>query len=40
MISPKFGSSQELWAYVGAIVAVFFGFIWNFVGYKLIVFKD
>lgn len=40
VITPQFGLSQELWAYVGAITAVFFGFIWNFVGYKLIVFKD
>lgn len=40
VIFPQFGLSQEAWAYVGAIIAVFFGFIWNFVGYKLIVFKD
>lgn len=40
VITPQFGLSQEVWAYVGAIIAVFFGFIWNFVGYKLIVFKD
>ena len=40
IIGSSFGISQKLWAYVGAITAVFFGFIWNFAGYKFIVFKD
>ena len=39
-LGPQFGISEKVWAYVGAIAAVFFGFIWNFTGYKLIVFKD
>ncbi|MBU0546669.1 GtrA family protein [Patescibacteria group bacterium] len=38
-LGPMFGITAKLWAYVGAIAAVFLGFIWNFVGYKFIVFK-
>jgi hypothetical protein len=34
-----FGISARLWAYVGALAAVCFGFIWNFTGYKFFVFK-
>jgi len=40
IVGPMFGISPKLWAYVGAIAAVFLGFIWNFAGYKLIVFKQ
>jgi len=39
MIGPQFGAPPALWANVGALVAVFFGFAWNFLGYKFIVFK-
>ncbi len=39
-LGPQFGISEKVWAYFGAIAAVFFGFIWNFTGYKFIVFKD
>lgn len=39
ILGPQFGISEKLWAYVGAIAAVFFGFVWNFLGYKFIVFK-
>jgi putative flippase GtrA len=39
LIGPKFGLSKELWANVGAIIAAFSGMTWNFLGYKLIVFK-
>jgi len=38
-IGPQFGISKEVWAYVGAMAAVFCGFLWNFSGYKFIVFK-
>ena len=38
-LGPMFGISAQLWAYVGAIAAVCFGFIWNFSGYKFFVFK-
>ena len=40
MLGPQFGISKEIWAYIGKIAAVFLGFIWNFTGYKFIVFKD
>ncbi len=39
-LGPQFGISKEIWAYTGKMVAVFLGFIWNFTGYKFIVFKD
>src|SRR4030042_4691364 len=38
-IGPQFGLPQKLWAQLGAIVAVFAVFLWNFIGYKFIVFK-
>lgn len=38
-IGPQFGLSEELWGNVGAFVAVLCVFTWNFLGYKLIVFK-
>jgi putative flippase GtrA len=39
IIGPQFGIRPEIWANVGAISAVFFGFLWNFLGYKFIVFR-
>jgi len=39
IIGPQFGLEIKLWAYIGAFAAVFFGFLWNFLGYKFIVFK-
>ena len=39
IIGPQFGISKELWANVGAFAAVFFAWIWNFIGAKFIVFK-
>jgi putative flippase GtrA len=39
IIGPQFGIPEKIWAYVGAISAVFFGFVWNFAGYKFIVFR-
>ena len=38
-IEPKFGFNAILWANVGAIIASIAGSLWNFVGYKFIVFK-
>lgn len=38
-IGPQFGLSPEIWANVGGIAAALTGFLWNFFGYKLIVFK-
>ena len=39
VIGPQFGISTKIWANIGALIAVFFGFSWNFLGYKFIVFK-
>ena len=39
LIGPQFGLSKQIWAYIGALAAVFCGFLWNFTGYKFIVFK-
>ncbi len=42
LIGPHFefsGISQTLWANIGAVVATFVAMAWNFIGYKLFVFK-
>ncbi len=39
IIGPQFGILPKLWANLGAIIATFCGMLWNFVGYKFIVFK-
>ncbi|MEJ0021185.1 MAG: GtrA family protein [Candidatus Doudnabacteria bacterium] len=38
-ISPMFGLSQHLWLNVAALAATGISLIWNFIGYKLFVFK-
>lgn len=38
-IGPKFNLPADTWANIGGIVAVLPTFLWNFVGYKFIVFK-
>lgn len=38
-INPMFGLSQELWLNVAKVVATALSFLWNFVGYKVVVFK-
>jgi len=38
-IHPQFGFNLIIWANIGAIVASIIGSLWNFVGYKYIVFK-
>ncbi len=38
-IGPQFGLTAEIWANIGAIAAAFCAMVWNFVGYKFIVFK-
>jgi putative flippase GtrA len=39
VIKPQFGITPETWANFGGIGAVLITFLWNFVGYKFIVFK-
>lgn len=39
IIGPQLGLGEKIWASVGAIVAAFFAFVWNFLGSKFIVFK-
>ncbi len=39
IIGPQFGASQKIWANMGAISATFFSMMWNFLGYKFIVFR-
>jgi putative flippase GtrA len=40
IIGPRFGISNELWATIGAAIGSVIGLVWNFIGYKLIVFKE
>jgi putative flippase GtrA len=39
VIGPQFGISEKIWATIGAIIAAFFAFVWNFLSSKFIVFK-
>jgi len=39
VIGPQFGLTAEIWANIGAIAAAFCAMVWNFIGYKFIVFK-
>jgi putative flippase GtrA len=39
VIGPQFGASKALWANFGALAGTLVGMTWNFLGYKLIVFK-
>lgn len=39
VIGTQFGLTETLWANVGAFIGVLGAFIWNFLGYKFIVFK-
>jgi len=40
VLGPHFGLSPKLWANVGALAGTVLGMAWNFLGYKLIVFKS
>lgn len=40
ILGPQFGFSPKLWANVGALAGTVLGMTWNFLGYKLIVFKS
>ncbi len=39
VIGPQYGIGDKVWANIGAFIAVFVGFLWNFIGSKFIVFK-
>jgi putative flippase GtrA len=39
VIGPQFGISSLIWANIGKIGGIIGAFIWNFLGYKFIVFK-
>ena len=39
VIGPQAGISPKVWATVGALIATMFSMVWNFLGYKFIVFK-
>ena len=39
LIGPQFEISQTLWANIGALIATVAAMTWNFLGYKLIVFR-
>ncbi len=39
VFGPHFGIKGQLWANIGAFFATLFSMIWNFVGYKFVVFK-
>jgi len=39
IVGPQFGMGKKIWASVGAIVAAFFAFVWNFLGSKFVVFE-
>jgi len=40
VIGPVGGIPPEAWANVGALAGTFAGLVWNFIGYKFIVFKE
>jgi len=40
VLGPQFGFSAALWANVGALCGTLVGLTWNFLGFKLIVFKS
>jgi len=40
VIGPPVGFSPKLWANIGALIAVFCSFMWNFLSYRQIVFKS
>lgn len=40
LVDPMFGLNETLWANLAKIVATGLSLIWNFIGYKFIVFKQ
>lgn len=39
LVKPQFGLSEAIWANIGGIIAALATVIWNFLGYKFLVFK-
>ena len=39
LVGPQFGLNVKTWANVGALMGSVVGLLWNFIGYKFIVFK-
>ncbi len=39
VVGPQWGVSKVLWANFGGVIATLISLVWNFLGYKLIVFK-
>ena len=39
VVGPKGGISPQIWASIGAVAAIVFTTVWNFIGYKFFVFK-
>jgi len=39
VVGPMFGTSLEVWANVGKIAGITIASIWNFLGYKFVIFK-
>lgn len=40
VVGPQFGVSGAIWANFGALTAAFASLLWNFLGYKFVVFKQ
>ncbi len=40
VLGPQWGLGAKLWANIGAMVGTLLGMSWNFLGYKLVVFKN
>ena len=40
LMGPQFGVSEKLWANIGTAGATLLSMVWNFLGYKFIVFKE
>ena len=38
-IGPQFGTTVKIWGNISIVIAAFAAFVWNFVGYKFLVFK-
>ena len=39
VVGPQFGASEQVWGTVGGLVSALVAFLWDFFGYKFLVFK-